>query len=61
MVAAILGELAGMPCARLAEELGTNPNALYKLHHDARKRLRQALLDRGFGEEDVRSIVGEAS
>ena len=32
----ILAELAGMPSAKIVEELGTNPNAMYKLHHDAR-------------------------
>ena len=57
----ILAELAGMPSIRIVEELGTNPNALYKLYHDARKKLREALLARGFREEDVRSIGAEAS
>ena len=57
----ILAELAGMPSARIVEELGTNPNALYKLYHDARKKLRQALIERGFSEEDVRSLHTEAS
>ncbi len=40
---AILAELAGMPTAVLAEQLGITPNALYKLHHDARRKLRAAL------------------
>ncbi len=55
--AAVLGELAGMPTAVLAEQLDTNVNALYKLHHDARLRLRAALEQRGFFERDVRSIL----
>ncbi len=55
--AAVLGELAGMPTAVLAEQLNTNANALYKLHHDARLRLRAALEERGFSERDVRSIL----
>ena len=54
--AAVLGELAGMPTAVLAEQLDTNTNALYKLHHDARLRLRVALEERGFSETDVRGI-----
>lgn len=58
---AILGELAGMPTAALADHLGTNANALYKLHHDARLRLRGALEERGFSERDVRTILEEAS
>jgi RNA polymerase sigma-70 factor (ECF subfamily) len=55
--AAVLGELAGMPTAVLADQLGTNANALYKLHHDARLRLRKALRERGFTEADVRGIL----
>ena len=59
--AAVLGELAGMPSDVLAEQLSTNVNALYKLHHDARLRLRAALEQRGFSEMDVRSILQSAS
>ncbi len=59
--AAVLGELAGMPSDVLAEQLNTNVNALYKLHHDARLRLRTALEDRGFSETDVRGILQSAS
>ncbi len=59
--AAVLGELAGMPTAVLAEQLDTNANALYKLHHDARLRLRAALEERGFSETDVRGILHAAS
>jgi len=58
---AVLAELAGMPSSVLAEQLGTNPNALYKLHHDARRRLRRALEKAGFSEIDVRSAVQGAS
>ena len=59
--AAVLGELAGMPTAVLAEQLGTNANALYKLHHDARLRLRAALEERGFSAQDVRSLIDTRS
>ncbi len=59
--AAVLGELAGMPTAVLEEQLNTNVNALYKLHHDARLRLRAALEQRGFSETDVRGILHAAS
>ena len=41
---ALEAELEGMNQVPLAEKLGTNPNALYKLVHDARKRLRAAQL-----------------
>ncbi|MBT8485047.1 MAG: sigma-70 family RNA polymerase sigma factor [Phycisphaerales bacterium] len=59
--AAVLGELAGMPSAVLAAQLQTNANALYKLNHDARLRLRDALHRRGFSESDVRTFLLEAS
>jgi len=41
---ALLGMLQdGVPLNELAERMDTNPNALYKLLHDARQRLRQRL------------------
>ena len=33
----------GLPLSELAERMDTNPNALYKLLHDARQRLKQRL------------------
>ncbi len=36
----------GMPIDQVAEKMDTNRNALYKLIHDARKRLQQSLMDR---------------
>ena len=58
---AILGELSGVPTTVLAERLGTSSNAFYKLHHDARKKLRRALNDAGFSDEDVREELMEAT
>ncbi len=58
---AILGELAEIPTDVLVERLGTNPNALYKLHHDARKKLKRALNDAGYSDEDVRLELLETS
>ena len=58
---AILGELAGVPSAVLVERLGTNSNALYKLHHDARKKLKRAINDAGFSDQDVRQELLMAS
>jgi RNA polymerase sigma-70 factor (ECF subfamily) len=52
--AAITAELAGMPLPQIAEKLGSNTNSLYKLLHDARKRLRSGLEASGFTVEDVR-------
>lgn len=45
---AILAELRGVPTVEIARELSTSQNALYKLTHDARKKIRTALLSRGF-------------
>lgn len=58
---ALEAELEGMNRVPLAEKLGTNPNALYKLVHDARKRLRAALEREGITLDDVREIVFGAS
>jgi RNA polymerase sigma-70 factor, ECF subfamily len=42
--------LEGVPIDVLAERLGSNRNALYKLLHDARRRLRAYVVDAGFPE-----------
>jgi RNA polymerase sigma-70 factor (ECF subfamily) len=54
---AIEAELAGMATVELAARLGTNHNALYKLLHDARKRLKIALEKMGVTEIDVRNAL----
>ena len=41
----------GVPIDVLAERLGTNRGALYKTLHDARRRLRRRLVERGLGSE----------
>jgi RNA polymerase sigma-70 factor (ECF subfamily) len=51
--AALLAELRGMPQDEIARHLGSNRNALYKLTHDARKRLKRGLEAAGFTAEDV--------
>ncbi|NOX63958.1 MAG: sigma-70 family RNA polymerase sigma factor [Chloroflexi bacterium] len=43
----------GVPIDMLAEQMNSNPNALYKLIHDARKRLKHRLIERGLSPEDV--------
>jgi RNA polymerase sigma-70 factor (ECF subfamily) len=50
---AILAEVNGMPLEEIASRLGSNLNAVYKLLHDARKRLKSALEERGVHQEDV--------
>jgi len=50
---ALLAELRGMPQDEIARHLGSNRNAVYKLTHDARKRLKRGLEAAGFTAEDV--------
>jgi RNA polymerase sigma-70 factor (ECF subfamily) len=45
--------LHGMPIEEAARRMDTNRNALYKLLHDARQRLKQALEARGLGPDDL--------
>ena len=58
---AILAELRGIPTVEIAERLDTNQNALYKLVHDARKKLRSALLEAGYTAEAIRDQVLEGT
>ena len=52
---AITAELGGMPLSQIAEKLGSNTNSLYKLLHDARKKLRRGLEAAGITIDDVRA------
>ncbi len=45
--------VVGIPINTLSEQMNTNPNALYKLIHDARKRLKVRMIERGISPEDV--------
>lgn len=54
---AVVGELEGIPSEALAERLGINRNALYKLHHDARKKLKTAIAAAGFSDLDVQQTL----
>ena len=49
----------GMPIAEVAHRLDTNPNALYKLLFDARKRLKQRMLNSGLSPEDILSAFSQ--
>ncbi len=59
--AVILAELRGMPTAVIAREMGMTANALYKMHHDGRKKLLRYLEESGFQAEDVRFALQGAS
>lgn len=52
---AITAELAGMPLPQIADKLGSNTNSIYKLLHDARKKLRRGLEASGFTIDEVRA------
>lgn len=43
----------GVPLEEFARRSGTNRNAVYKLLHDARQRLKKHLMDAGLSAEDV--------
>ncbi len=47
----------GMPMEEVALRLGTNRNALYKLIHDARRKLQQKLKEKaGFTAQEIMSL-----
>lgn len=43
----------GMPLEEVARRMDTNRNALYKLLHDARKQMRNRLLEKGLTPQEV--------
>ena len=49
----LVAELNGMPHAEIATVFGMNRNALYKLSHDARKRVKHHLEAAGVSDRDV--------
>jgi RNA polymerase sigma-70 factor (ECF subfamily) len=49
----------GIPTAEVARQLDSTPNNVYKLVHDARKKLKNGLQQRRYSETDVLSIFGE--
>ncbi len=53
--AALLAELKGMPQDEIARHLGSNRNAVYKLTHDARKRVKRALESASYQADDLRA------
>jgi RNA polymerase sigma-70 factor (ECF subfamily) len=45
--------IRGIPIEEVARRMDTNRNALYKLLHDARQRLKRALLEQGLSSEEI--------
>ena len=48
--------LQGMPVEVFAEKTGSNRNAVYKLVHDARVKLRQGFEQAGYQADDINSV-----
>jgi len=48
--------LRGVPLEALAQKMGVERNALYKLMHDARLRLKRRLLRDGLTPADVLAV-----
>jgi RNA polymerase sigma-70 factor (ECF subfamily) len=49
----------GMPLEEAARRMGTNRGALYKLMHDARKRLKRRMANEGLSPQDVLEAFAE--
>ena len=54
---AIRGSLEGLPVEEIAARMASNRNAVYKLVHDARLKLRQAFEANGFTAEDILELI----
>lgn len=50
------GVLEGLPVEEIARRTGSNRNAVYKLVHDARMRLRDGLESAGISASDVEAV-----
>ncbi len=48
--------IKGMPLEEVARRMGTKRNALYKLMHDARLRLKRRLAQEGLNPEDILAV-----
>ncbi len=55
--AAIRGSLEGLPVEEIATRLHSNRNAIYKLVHDARLKLRQSLEADGFTADTILELI----
>jgi RNA polymerase sigma-70 factor, ECF subfamily len=56
VVAVLLEE---MPISEVARRMGTNQNALYKLLHDARKKLKKRMEAAGLSPQEVLAAFEE--
>ena len=56
---ALLATLGGMSLEAVADRMATNRNALYKLLHDARKRLKKRMAAENLSPREVLGTFGE--
>lgn len=49
----------GMPLQEVAERMGTNRNALYKLLHDARQRLQKRMMQEGMTPQELLAMFDQ--
>lgn len=57
-LALVAVQIHGMPLEEVARRMGTSRNALYKLLHDARQRLKKRMMDEGLSGQDVLDAFG---
>lgn len=53
---ALLAELRGMPMEEIGRLTGCSRNTIYKVTHDARKRLKKFLIEAGYSAADLSSF-----
>ena len=53
----VQADLGGMPIEEIARRLGMNRNAVYKMFHDARQKLRQGFEAAGISAADVQAAL----
>ena len=58
-MAMIATRVNGVPMTVVAEQMGMNRNALYKVLHDARVRLKKRLQEEGLTPEDVLAVFSD--
>ena len=56
--ALVATQIHGMPLEEAARRMGSNRNALYKLLHDARQRLKKRMEAEGLSPQDVLAAFG---
>lgn len=54
-----LSVMQNLPTATVARQMDTNPNAVYKLLHDARLRLKERLAERGLSPEEILTLFAD--